>query len=163
MLPDPVTAPELFEGLLVRRVVAYGIDLAILFVLTFLLKAILGVAGIFTFGLAWLGFFLCAPIAALLYYGATLGSHRRATVGMGMMDIVLTPGGEGRLNGWRAVAHPALFWLSIWISWPISLAIVLFTPRRQLLHDLILNVLMVRRSPLVGQVPYRRGPAVFSR
>ena len=161
-LPDPHSHPELFDGVLVRRALAYGIDVAILFALTVVLKVLFGVAGIFTFGLAWLGFFLCAPLALILYYGATLGSPRRATLGMQAMDLVLTPGNQGMLNGWLSIAHPLLFWVSIWICWPISLAIVLFTPRRQMLHDLLLNVLMVRRSPLLGVVR-SSGPALYSR
>jgi uncharacterized RDD family membrane protein YckC len=148
-LPDPVSNPELFDGILGRRVGAFLIDMAIISVLVATISVIGGIAGFFTFGLAWMALLLVIPGVVILYYAVTLGSVRRATIGMGMMDLVLTPTGTTPLNGALAFIHAALFWLTIWISWPISLGIVLFTPRRQMIHDLIVGTLMVRRSPMV--------------
>nr|WP_314260470.1 RDD family protein [uncultured Devosia sp.] len=148
-LPDPDTAPELFEGVLTRRVSAFIIDLVIMgaMILGFSLVGL--VAGFLTFGLAWLALVFVVPVTILLYYTATLGSNRRATVGMQMMDIVLTPTRGQPLDGWMALIHAGVFWLTTWISWPISLAFALFTPRRQMIHDLVVGTLMVRRSPMV--------------
>jgi uncharacterized RDD family membrane protein YckC len=126
-LPDPATAPQLFEGVLTRRVVAYVIDL----------------------GLAWAALPFAVLGVIVLYYAATLGSSKRATLGMQMMDIVLTPTRGQPLDGWMAILHALLFWVSFWISWPISLIFALFTPRRQMIHDLIVGTLMVRRSPMM--------------
>lgn len=147
-LPDPATAPELFNGVLTRRVIAFCIDMVLIGFLVVGLSLASLIAGFVTFGLAWLGLAFVAPVAAIAYYALTLGSSRRATVGMQMTDIVLTPTRDTPLDGWMAVAHAALFWVTIWISWPISLAIALFTPRRQMVHDMLLGSLMVRRSPM---------------
>lgn len=65
-----------------------------------------------------------------------------------MMDIVLTPTRGRPLDGMMAVLHALVFWVIVWISWPFSLLIALFTPRRQMLHDLIVGTLMVRKSPM---------------
>ncbi|WEK06499.1 MAG: RDD family protein [Candidatus Devosia phytovorans] len=148
-LPDPETAPELFEGVLTRRVSAFIIDVVIMgaMILGFSLVGL--VAGLLTFGLAWLALVFVVPVTILLYYTATLGSSRRATVGMQFMDIVLTPTRGQPLDGWMAIIHAAIFWLTTWISWPISLLFALFTPRRQMIHDLVVGTLMVRRSPMV--------------
>ncbi|KQN72558.1 RDD family protein [Devosia sp. Leaf64] len=148
-LPDPANAPELFEGVLTRRVMAYFIDLMIMGALVLAALMIGGVLGFFTLGLAWIALPAVIPGAIVLYYAATLGSSRRATVGMQMMDIVLTPTRGQPLDGWMAIFHALLFWVSFWISWPISLLFALFTPRRQMIHDLIVGTLMVRRSPMV--------------
>ncbi len=147
-LPDPRSSPELFEGLLKRRILAYIIDLFILMFIVSALMLVGGISGIISFGLSALVMMAIAPIAIVLYYGATLGSHRRATIGMGVMDIVLTPARGMPLDGWRAIAHPLVFWFTSWILPPFSLMVALFTPRRQMLHDLIVGVLMVRRSPM---------------
>ena len=89
MLPDPETAPELFEGVLTRRVLAFCIDFLILSVIV-AAAAIVGVlVGLFTLGLGFLAMPLILLFAIVLYYGATLGSYRRATVGMQIMDLVL--------------------------------------------------------------------------
>ncbi len=147
-LPDPETAPELFEGVLTRRVIAFVIDFVILSAVVAIAALVALVVGIFTLGLG----FLAAPfifiLSIVLYYGATLGSPRRATIGMQIMDIVLTPTRGQPLDGWQAFAHPLIYWLTCWVLAPISLLAALFTPRRQLLHDLVLGVLMVRRSPM---------------
>lgn len=148
-LPDPNSAPELFEGLLTRRVTAYCIDL----VLIGLLCLVFGVAGLI-FGLLTLGLGLVAmvfvvPAALVTYYGVTLGSARRATFGMQAMDLVLTPTRGQPLDGWMAIFHAALFWLTFWICWPVTILFALFTPRRQMLHDLVMGTLMVRRSPMM--------------
>lgn len=146
-LPDPGSSPELFEEVLVRRVFAYLIDLVIMIALFAVAAVLLAIAGLLTLGIAWLGFFILGPAVIVFYYASTLGTPMRATIGMKMMDIVLTPTRKRPLDGVRAVLHPLVFWVTIWVFWPL-LALGLFTPRRQLLHDLIVGTLMVRRSPM---------------
>lgn len=158
-LPDPATAPELFEGVLTRRVFAFIIDLIVMGAIILAVSLVGLIAGFLTFGLAWMAMFLVVPATIVLYYGATLGSSRRATVGMQMMDIVLTPTRGQPLDGWMAIIHAGVFWLTTWISWPLSLAFVLFTPRRQMIHDLVVGTLMVRRSPMVRHWQGRTTPA----
>ncbi len=148
-LPDPATAPELFEGLLTRRVVAYLIDASLIGAITLALSLIAIVLGLFTFGLSLLSLAFVVPAAIVIYYAITLGSPKRATVGMQAMDIVLTPTRGQPLDGWMAVFHALLFWVTFWISWPVTILFALFTPRRQMIHDLIMGTLMVRRSPMM--------------
>jgi len=155
-LPDPSTAPELFEGVLTRRVFAFIIDVVVIGAMILAFSLVGLIAGFLTFGLAWMALFLVVPATIVLYYAATLGSHRRATVGMQMMDLVLTPTRGQPLDGWMAFIHAGVFWISIWISWPISLLVALVTPRRQMIHDLIVGTLMVRRSPMTRHWQARR-------
>ena len=147
-LPDPATAPELFEGILVRRAMAFILDMMIVFGLLVATSIATAIAGIFSFGLLWLLFPFVVPAVVILYYAATLGSAYRATLGMQSMDIVLTPTRGAPLDGWKAFLHTFVFWLTFWYLWPISLLVALFTPRRELLHDLIVGTLMVRKSPM---------------
>ena len=147
-LPDPQTAPALFEGLLTRRVTAFCIDLLIMGAMIVAFTLVGLIAGFLTFGLAWLALILVVPATIVLYYGITLGSKSRATWGMQAMDIVLTPTRGQPLDGWMAIIHAGIFWLTTWISWPISLLFALFTPRRQMIHDLVTGTLMLRRSPM---------------
>ena len=67
---------------------------------------------------------------------------------MQMMDLVLTPTHGAPLDGWKAFAHPLIYWLTCWVLAPFIVLVAFFTPRRQLLHDLVLGTLMVRRSPM---------------
>ena len=147
-LPDPVSAPELFEGLLPRRVAAYLIDMIVLGAISAAIAIAGMVVGLLTFGLGWLAIPVVIVIAVLGYYAATLGSPARATLGMQMMDLVLTPARGAPLDGAAILIHPVVFWVTIWISWPFTILFALFTPRRQLLHDLVTGTLMLRRSPM---------------
>lgn len=155
-LPDPATAPELFEGVLTRRVIAYLIDLAIMGCLVLAAFLVGGILGFLTFGLAWAALVFVVPGVVVAYYAITLGSPRRATVGMQMTDIVMTPTRGQPLDGWMAILHALLFWVTFWISWPISLAFALFIPRRQMIHDLIVGTLMVRHSPMIRHWQHAR-------
>ncbi len=147
-LPDPATAPELFENVLLRRSIAWFIDVTILGFITSAVMLTGLVAGIFTFGLAWMGLIFAVPLSIAFYYAVTLGSDRRATIGMTVMDLVLTPANGRPLDGWHVVIHPLVFWITSWILPPVSLLFALFTPRRQTIQDLVTGTLMVRRSPM---------------
>jgi uncharacterized RDD family membrane protein YckC len=148
-LPDPATAPQLFEGVLTRRVFAYLIDFALLVCITLALTLVGLIAGLFTFGLGWLALVIALPLAILGYYAATLGSPMRATIGMSKMDIILVPTRGYPLDGWKVLIHPIVFWVTVWVAWPISLLVALVTPRRQMVQDLVTGTLMLRRSPMV--------------
>ena len=144
--PDPQTAPELFDGLLTRRVVAYLIDFALLVAMSSAIFLVSVVLGFLTFGLAWVALPVVVPIAILAYYAITLGSPMRATVGMATMDLVLTPTRQP-LDGFAILIHPLVFWVTIWVVWPLIL-LPLFTQRRQMLHDFVTGTLMLRKSPM---------------
>ena len=148
-LPDPASAPELFRGVLTRRVFAYLVDLVLMGLIVLVLSVAGLLAGLLTFGLAWAAMGLVIPVAIIIYYAVTLGSARRATVGMQLMDLVLTPARGQPLDGGMAILHAAVFWVTVWICWPVSLLFALFTPRRQMIHDLLTGTLMLRRSPMV--------------
>jgi len=148
-LPDPATAPELFEGVLTRRVIAFLIDMVVICAMTLAFAVVAFIGGFLTFGIAWLTLFIVVPAALVLYYAVTLGSPARATLGMRMMDLVLTPTRGQPLDGPMAFLHALVFYVTFWISWPVSLLFALFTPRRQMIHDLITGTLMLRRSPMV--------------
>lgn len=148
-LPNPATSPELFESVLTRRVIAFFIDCAVMLVLLVVASIVAFFMGLVTFGLGWLAYTVLVPIVFIAYYAVTLGSRSRATLGMRAMDIVLTPTRDKPMDGWLAMIHVVVFWITCSILTPFVLAIGLLTNRRQLLHDLLLGVLMVRRSPMV--------------
>lgn len=148
-LPDPATAPQLFDGVLTRRSTAFIIDLVMLMIIVTAICMVGFIAGFFSFGVAWLFLPIVIPLAILGYYAGTLGGPGRATVGMSMMDLVLVPTRGYPLDGWKILVHPIVFWVTVWVAWPVSLLIALFTPRRQMVQDLVTGTLMLRRSPMV--------------
>jgi uncharacterized RDD family membrane protein YckC len=148
-LPDPASAPELFEGVLTRRVVAWMIDVGLLAGISVFIFLIGVIVGLFTFGVGALTALVIIPIVILGYYAVTLGSPMRATIGMATMDIVLTPARGRPLDGLAILIHPIIFWITCWIAWPVSLVVALLTPRREMVQDLITGTLMIRKSPML--------------
>src|SRR5207244_7368893 len=89
---DPYLQPELFRGVLTRRVFAFLIDLVVLSVPVILGYLFIAVFGLITLGLGWALFWLAWPASivwAIVYYGASLGGPHSATMGMRVMDLEL--------------------------------------------------------------------------
>ena len=146
---DPWLQPELFRGVLTRRVIAFLIDLIVLSIPVVLAVLFIAVFGIVTLGLGWMLFWLVSPasiIWALLYYGASLGGPHSATLGMRVMDLELRTwyGAPGYFL--LGAMHAVLFWISISVLSPLVLLVGLFNGRRRLLHDIVLGTVVINNS-----------------
>ena len=146
---DPWLQPELFRGVLIRRVIAFLIDLIVLSIPVVLAVLFIAVFGIVTLGLGWMLFWLVSPasiIWALLYYGASLGGPHSATLGMRVMDLELRTwyGAPGYFL--LGAMHAVLFWISISVLSPLVLLVGLFNGRRRLLHDIVLGTVVINHS-----------------
>jgi uncharacterized RDD family membrane protein YckC len=146
---DPYLEPELFRGVLTRRVFAFVIDVIILSVPVILAVLFIAVFGLVTLGLGWALFWLVSPasvIWALVYYGATLGGPHSATIGMRVMDLELRTwyGAPGYFL--LGAMHAVLFWISISVLSPFVLLVGLFNGRRRLLHDFALGTVVINNS-----------------
>src|SRR5579885_2891441 len=87
---DPAANPELFEGVLARRVVAFTLDLIVIAIPVVLAAISIFVFGFLTLGLGWMLFWLLSPAAVLwtlFYYAVTLGGSASATLGMRAMEL----------------------------------------------------------------------------
>jgi uncharacterized RDD family membrane protein YckC len=146
---DPLTQPELFRGVLARRMFAFLIDLVVLSVPVILIYLFIAVFGLITLGLGWALFKLAWPASvvwAVVYYGASLGGPHSATVGMRMMDLELCTwyGAPGYFV--LGATHAILFWVSVSFLTPLILLVGLFNNRRRLLHDIILGTVIINSS-----------------
>jgi len=146
---DPYLQPELFRGVLMRRMIAFLIDLMVLAIPVILAVIFIAVFGLVTLGLGWALFWLVSPasvIWAIVYYGATIGGPNSATVGMRVMDLELrTWYGEPGYFVLGAV-HAVCFWISVSVLSPFILLVGLFNGRRRLLHDFVLGTVVINTS-----------------
>lgn len=146
---DPWTQPELFRGVLTRRMFAFLIDLVVISVPVILAVIFIAVFGVVTLGLGWALFWLVSPATVIwpvVYYGASLGGPHSATWGMRMMDLQMrtfsgTPG-----YFVLGAAHALLFWASVSFLTPLVLLVGILNGRRQLLHDMVLGTVVINRS-----------------
>jgi uncharacterized RDD family membrane protein YckC len=146
---DPRLEPELFRGVLTRRVFAFLIDLVVLSVPVILGYLFIAVFGLITLGLGWALFWLAWPatiVWAIVYYGASIGGPSSATVGMRLMDLELRTwyGAPGYFV--LGAMHAVLFWLSVSFLSPLVLLFGLFNGRRRLLHDIVLGTVIINSS-----------------
>jgi len=143
---DPAVHPEVYEGVRTRRSFAFLVDAAVVLFLMLVATIVILILGIFTLGLGWLLFPLVWPVVAILYAVLTLGGPSSATPGMRFMGIeIRTIRGE-RMNYGLALLHALGFWFSVTLLTPLILLVALFTPRKQLLHDLLLGTIAVRSA-----------------
>jgi len=146
---DPYLEPELFRGVLTRRVIAFIIDLFILAVPVALTVLFIAVFGLVTLGLGWALFWLVSPASivwALIYYGASLGGPHSATIGMRMMDLEMRTWYGAPCYFLLGAIHPVLFWISVTMLSPFVLLIGPFNARRRLLHDFVLGTVIINNS-----------------
>ncbi|WP_315780504.1 MULTISPECIES: RDD family protein [unclassified Bradyrhizobium] len=146
---DPYQQPELFRGVLTRRMIAFLIDLLVLAVPVILAVIFIAVFGVVTLGLGWALFWLVSPasvIWAIVYYGATIGGPNSATIGMRVMDLELRTwyGAPGYFV--LGAVHAVCFWISVSALSPFILLIGLFNGRRRLLHDYVLGTVVINTS-----------------
>ena len=146
---DPWLQPELFRGVLTRRVFAFLIDLVVLSIPVILACVFIALFGVVTLGLGWALFWLVSPaslIWALIYYGATLGGPHSATMGMRMMDLELRTWYGAPSYFVLGAMHAVMFWISVSFLTPLVLLVGLFNSRRRLLHDILTGTIVINSS-----------------
>ncbi|HEX2652899.1 MAG TPA: RDD family protein, partial [Xanthobacteraceae bacterium] len=146
---DPDSMPELFEGVLARRVVAFFIDIFIVIAPIVLAAIFILVFGLLTFGLGLVLFWFLSPatiIWALVYYGATLGSPASATMGMRAMEIEMRTWYGAPSYSLLGAVHVIAFWISVSALTPLVLLVPFFNKRRRLLHDMVVGAIIINNA-----------------
>jgi len=146
---DPAANPELFEGVLARRVVAFVIDVLIIAVPLIIGWMFIFVFGLVTFGLGWGLFWLMSPgsvIWALVYYGMTLGGPASATVGMRAMEIEMRTWYGAPAYFVLGAVHAIVFWITVTVLSPLILVVGFFNARRRLLHDMLVGTVLINNG-----------------
>jgi uncharacterized RDD family membrane protein YckC len=157
---DPALNPELFEGVLPRRIVAFVIDLIIVGIPVVAAAVFIFVVGIVTFGIGWLLFWLLSPatvIWALIYYGATFGSARSATIGMRLMDLEMRTWYGAPAYFLLGAVHAIVFWITVSVLTPLILLVGFFNERGRLLHDILVGAVVIN-NPTRATVLRRMRP-----
>ena len=160
---NPMAQPELFEGVLARRVVAFIIDFIVISIPVVLAAMFIFAFGIVTLGLGFALYWLlptATVIWAIVYFGATLGGPRSATIGMRVMDLEMRTwyGAPGYFV--LGAVHAIAYWFTVSFFTPFVLLVAFFNERRRLLHDIMLGTVIInnatRASRLRASMPVAR-------
>ena len=160
---DPATMPELFEGVLARRVVAFFIDFVIVAVPIFLAAICILIFGFLTLGLGWILFWLLGPAAvvwALLYYGLTFADPASATIGMRMVDIEMRTWYGAPAYFVLGAVHAVVFYITVSALTPFILVVALLNRRRRTLHDMLVGTIVINNAMRADAL--RRPPGASS-
>jgi uncharacterized RDD family membrane protein YckC len=156
---DPAANPELFEGVLARRMMAFVIDVIIIAVPLAIAWICILIFGLITFGLGWALFWMFSPasiIWALFYYGLTLGSPASATIGMRAMELEMRTWYGSPAYFVLGAVHAIVFWVSVSFLTPFILLVGFFNSRRRLLHDMLVGVVLVNSPARAASLVRRR-------
>jgi uncharacterized RDD family membrane protein YckC len=143
-LPDPVTRPELFEGVLWRRAFAYLVDLCCIGVIAIFAWVVFAVLWVLSFGMLGPALWFLFGLIPLAYHTFLVSGRHSATLGMRLFDLQLRSWTGERPVFLQALAHTAIFYLSVGATCLLILLFALFNRRKRTLHDLLAGMLMVR-------------------
>ena len=143
---DPAIQPELFDGVLARRVVAFIIDFIIISVPVVLAAMFIFAFGIVTLGLGFALYWLlpsATVIWAILYFGFTLGGWASATIGMRMMDLEMRTWYGAPSYFVLGAVRAVVYWISVSVLTPFILLVGFFNSRGRLLHDILVGTVVI--------------------
>ena len=146
---DPARQPELFDGVLARRVIAFIIDVIVIAVPIVLAAIFIFAFGVVTLGVGWALYWLLSPgsvIWAIVYFGLTLGSPASATLGMRVVEIEMRTWYGAPAYFVLGAVHAIVFWISISVLTPFILLVCFFNQRRRLLHDILLGTVVINNE-----------------
>lgn len=146
---DPATQPELFDGVLARRVVAFMVDFVIISIPVVLAAMFIFAFGIVTLGLGFALYWLlpsATVIWAIVYFGVTLGGPASATLGMRVMDLEMRTWYGAPAYFVLGAVHAVAFWFTVSFFTPFVLLVAFFNERGRLLHDIILGTVIINNA-----------------
>ncbi len=145
-VPDPVRDSQFYEGVPMRRLVAFCIDVFVVLALWCIVLIFGLLISVLTLGLA-------APLAVAVFAAAdflyrwAMLAERSATVGMLVTGIEVRDATGDRLNPVMAFLHVAGFYVSVFVTPLIVIGWLLMasSPLRRLLHDLVIGTVVINR------------------
>ena len=159
---DPAANPELFQGVLARRFIAFVIDIVIIMLPVAFAAVFIFFLGLVTFLLGWALFWLLYPgtiIWALVYCGSTLGSAASATIGMRLMDLEMRTWYGAPAYFLLGAVHAIVFWIAVSILTPLVLVVGLLNERQRLLHDILIGTVVINNPVRAQALRVARSPA----
>lgn len=138
-LPDPDAAPGFYDGVPIKRLLAWIVDGMIVLALTLVAVLLTAFVALFVLPLVWLAI-------GFVYRTATLAAHS-ATPGMRLVGIELRDRWGRPFDFAHAILHTLGYTLSIssLLLQAVSIALMLTGARGQGLTDLVLGTAAINR------------------
>ena len=108
-MPDPAALPEVYEGVLWRRVAAYLVDLFCIGVIAVGVWMVFAILWLLSFGLLGPLLWFLFGLIPLAYHTLLLSGPRSATLGMRVFDLELRSVSGERPSFMQALIQTAFF------------------------------------------------------
>lgn len=141
--PDPVEYPEYYEGISIKRILAYVIDFLICSGLFLAGWFVAGIIGMITFGLLLVPLMGALALIPILYHTLLIASSKSATIGMRFCGIRVYRLDGGRPEMMQAFIQAAVFFFTGPPTSFLILIVCLFNTRRRCLHDILAGTLVL--------------------
>lgn len=147
-MPDPAAVPEAYEGVRLRRILAYLVDLCCIGLIAIFVWIIFAVLWVLSFGLLGPVLWFLFGLIPLAYHTLLLSGHWSATIGMRLFDVELRSVTGERPGFLQALAQTALFYITVGATGSLILLVALLNRHKRTLHDLLTGTVVVRRFPV---------------
>ena len=147
--PDPLDDPDLYDGLLWRRPMAYLLDALIVAVAAFVLWFALGLLTILSLGLLFPVKVVALAVLPIAYHTYFIGAGG-ATLGMRFFDVEVRTWTGTRPGYPQGFLMTVLFYTTVTLTSWLILALCLFNDRRRTLHDYLAGTLAVRHTRVLA-------------
>jgi len=134
---DPLLHPELYDGVALRRMFAFIVDMFLIGLVTIIAFIPLGVITLL----------IAVPatvIVGVIYDVLTIGGSAGATPGMRLMGIRVITWSGGRPDNIQILLMSALFWAIHGITGWLAAIVVFLNPRWRAAHDFCAATVVVR-------------------
>jgi uncharacterized RDD family membrane protein YckC len=141
---DPLLHPRLYEGVALRRLLAFFLDvilMGIVLAVAFLAAATLWVVSL---TLISIPVALGALVFVVLYDVFTIGGPSSATPGMRVFGLKVINWSGGKPDNLQALLMSALFWTIHWLTGWLAAVVVFLNPRWRAAHDFLAGTVVVR-------------------
>ena len=143
--PDPLDDPDLYDGVVWRRVAAYLLDVMAIAILGFLTWLVLGTLTVLSFGLL-LPVKVVALVLLPVAYHTVFTGRNGATPGMQFFDLEVRTWIGTRPDYVQAFLMTVLFYTTTALTAWLVLVVALFNDRRRTLHDFMAGTVVVRHT-----------------
>lgn len=154
---DAWAHPEYFEGITVKRIIAYALDVVAVTALAVAVWFAGFILGILSFGILFPIQALAVALVPLAYHTLLIAGARSSTLGMRIMGIkVMSIALDAEARGGRPTLFQAMiltvaFYGSMALTGSLILLVTLFNSRRRTMHDWLAGTVVVNDRLIQGR------------
>lgn len=143
---DPLLHPELYDGVALRRTLAFCLDMMIIGTVLAVAWTAATVLAVITFGLILVPLGLGTLAFVILYDVLTIGGPASGTPGMQLFGVKAINWAGGRPDNVQALLMSVVFWALFLPTSGLSAVVALLNPRWRCAHDFLSGVVVIRRA-----------------